>query len=86
LKHFAAPSFWDCYNDLPPEIQRAARRQYQLLKNNPGHPSLRFKPVGKYWSARINQSYRALSVKGNDAYIWFWAGTHDQYLTLVRRR
>ena len=37
------PSFWNAYERLPLNIQQAARRSYRLFRDNPAHPSLRFK-------------------------------------------
>ena len=79
MKHRATKDFWKLYTKLSPEIQNQARKQYRLLRQNPQHPSLRFKPVSKLWSARVNDDYRVLAVKRGDAYIWFWIGPHDEY-------
>lgn len=63
MKHFASPSFWERYRNLPPSIQDLANRSFELLKVNPDHPSLHLKKVGKYWSVRIGRKYRALAVE-----------------------
>jgi len=55
-----------------------------LLKDDPRHPSLQFKKVGKFWSVRIGLRYRALAVETNDAYLWFWIGSHGEYDRLIR--
>jgi len=52
-------AFWECYDALPIEVQEQADKQYALLGADPFHPSLRFKEVGSYWSARISRGYRA---------------------------
>jgi mRNA-degrading endonuclease RelE of RelBE toxin-antitoxin system len=62
MKHFASPAFWDAFEKLPEEVRDLAEKNYELLKQNPQHPSLRLKKVGKYWSARIGRGYRALAV------------------------
>jgi hypothetical protein len=54
-----------------------------LLKQNPYHPSLHFKKVGSYWSARIGGHHRALAVQASDGFIWFWIGTHAEYDKLI---
>lgn len=79
MKRRATKTFWKLYKKLPEEIQRQARKQYHLLRENPQQPSLRFKPVSKLWSARVNDDYRVLAVKREDVYIWFWIGPHDEY-------
>jgi len=85
LKHFASSKFWQCFNTLPPNIQTLARRNYELLKQNPAHPSLHFKPVcdGRYRSVRIGSHYRALGIPVPDGVQWFWIGSHDEYDKLL---
>jgi len=53
LKHFTSPDFWALFNSLPPEIQKLARENFELLKDNPRHPSLHFKKAGGYWSVLL---------------------------------
>ncbi|WP_414675650.1 hypothetical protein [Methyloceanibacter sp.] len=55
-----------------------------MLKQNPQHPSLHFKPVGPYWSARIGLHYRALAVEVDDGMLWFWIGSHADYDDLIK--
>lgn len=86
MKHRATKTFWKRYNQFSPDIQRLARKQYELLKQNPQHPSLRFKPVAKLWSARINDDYRALALKRGDAYVRFYIGSHAEYDKLISQR
>ena len=50
------PEFWICYNGLPEAMQDLADAQFEILEQNPDHPSLHFKQTGRYWSARINRS------------------------------
>ncbi|GAB4054850.1 hypothetical protein [Spirosoma litoris] len=52
MRHFTTDDFWDSYNDLPVSIQKLADKNYELLKQNPKHPSLYFKQVNQYWSVR----------------------------------
>jgi hypothetical protein len=61
VKHFATPDFWRSYRQLPEEIQKLADKNFELLKRDPRHGSLRFKKVGAYWSARVGLRYRAMS-------------------------
>jgi len=84
MRHFASPSFWECYGNLPPSIQDLDR-SFDLLKANPNHPSLHLKKVGKYWSARVGRRYRALAVEIEEGLLWFWIGTHAEYDKLVVR-
>jgi hypothetical protein len=53
LNHFATPGFWFHYRQLPPDIRELADKNFALLRNDPRHPSLRFKKIGQFWSARV---------------------------------
>lgn len=48
------------------------------------HPSLHFKPAGRYWSVRVGIHFRALAIRDGDDFIWFWIGTHAEYYRLLR--
>ncbi len=63
--HKTTPQFWQHFYALPDEIQTLAEKQFRVVEENPEHPSLHFKKVGKLWSARVNQNYRALAVASN---------------------
>jgi hypothetical protein len=63
--------------------QGLADKSFTLLKNNPQHPSLHFKKVGRFWSARIGLFYRTLGVDVPDGVLWFWIGTHSDYDRLL---
>jgi hypothetical protein len=79
LTHYAAPSFWRRYHQLPEQVRALADKQFQLLKANPQHPSLHFKRVGRFYSARVGAHYRALAVDAPDGILWFWIGSHADY-------
>jgi hypothetical protein len=83
LTHYAAPSFWRCYEVLPEPVRTLADKQFQLLKTDPRHPSLHFKRVGRFHSARVGAHYRALAVDVPDGMLWFWIGTHADYDRVV---
>jgi hypothetical protein len=84
--HKTSDRFWENFNNLPFSIQELARKNFQLLKNDSNHPSLNFKKVGKFWSARIGLNYRALAVKDGNDYIWVWIGTHEEYDKLLKSK
>lgn len=86
MRHFASPRFWQHFDALPDDVQQLARRCYALLRQNPMHPSLHFKPVraGRYRSVRVGLHYRALGVPVPDGVQWFWIGTHADYDALIR--
>jgi hypothetical protein len=79
MNHFTVPSFWKCYDQLPTTIKEQADRNYQLLKENPLHPSLHFKKVELYYSVRVNLQYRALGIEAPEGIVWFWIGNHSDY-------
>jgi hypothetical protein len=82
--HRTTPQFWKRFYGLPETIQQLARKNYELLKVDPTHPSLNFKKVGKYWSVRIGLSHRALAAEDGSNFIWVWIGAHDEYDRLIR--
>jgi len=71
---------------LPQEVRHLADRRYALLKTNPSHPSLHFKKVGRFWSARVGLYYRAVAVDADDNLVWFWIGSHTDYDKLLGRK
>jgi hypothetical protein len=69
---------------LPKRIQDLTQKNFSLWSLNPGHPSLHFKEVKpRLWSARVGLDYRALAAFDGTTYIWFWIGSHDDYLRLI---
>ncbi len=86
MTHRATPHFWDCYNALPEAVQRTADRGYELLRDDPSHPSLHFKKVGRFGSVRVGLHYRSLAVEDADDVVWFWIGTHAEYDRLIAQR
>jgi hypothetical protein len=68
---------------LPEDIQKLADQAYERLKQDPRYPSLRFKKVGGFWSARVGGNYRAVAVEAQQGLVWFWIGTHAEYDKLL---
>ncbi|HWF14043.1 MAG TPA: hypothetical protein VG272_09940 [Candidatus Acidoferrales bacterium] len=83
--HHATSRFWNSFGLLPENIQEIARKNFSLLKNDPSHPSLHFKKVGKLWSARVGTHHRALAVPDRADFLWVWIGTHDEYMRLIKQ-
>jgi hypothetical protein len=81
--HRAAPSFWEAYNALDPEVRKLADKSFEILKSDPHHPSLRLKRTGRFWSARVGLHHRALSVEITGGLLWFWIGDHGMYDRLI---
>ena len=84
MQSHATAKFWACYESLPLLVRAQALKQYRLWRRDPTHPSLHFKPVGRYWSVRVTRSVRALAVREGHTMIWFWIGPHDAYERLIR--
>ena len=69
MKHWASSEFWDLYEKLPLNVRTLADKNYALLKEDPKHPSLHFKSIGKFWSVRVGLRYRALAVEIDDGFL-----------------
>ena len=76
-------AFWACYDALPATVRALADKQFALLQENPRHPSLHFKRVGRFHSARVGAHYRALAVDASDGILGFWIGSHADYDRIV---
>ena len=81
--HRATSRFWECFECLPHDVQKLARKSFELLKTDPLYPSLRLKKVGKFWSVRIGNNYRALAVQDEEGFTWVWIGNHKEYDRMV---
>lgn len=64
-------------------VRELAQDNFKLLKNDPKHPSLHFKRIGNFWSARVGRNYRALAVEDGKDFIWVWIGSHAEYDRLI---
>jgi hypothetical protein len=61
VKHRATAAFWNRYDALDSKTRKLADKNFDLLTQNPRHPSLQFKKINsEVWSARISIGYRAL--------------------------
>jgi hypothetical protein len=63
-----------------------ADESYRLLLENPRHPALHFKRIGRFWSVRVGLHYRALAVEHDADIVWFWVGPHAEYDRMVGQR
>ncbi len=84
MNHFASRGFWRCYDGMPANIQGLADRNFVLLQADTNHPSLHFKKVGRFRSARVGLQYRALAVEVDDGLLWFWIGDHSEYDQIIK--
>jgi hypothetical protein len=79
--------FWAAYRGLPDHVREAARKAYQLFRENPKHPSLQFKKIHAsepIYSVRVTLGYRALGLLEEDEVTWFWIGSHADYDRLLK--
>jgi hypothetical protein len=74
---------WDAYAKLPEKVREVADKNYALLKENPRHPSLQLKKVGRFWSVRVGSRYRALAIEADEDLLWFWIGSRADYDAIV---
>ena len=83
MKHRASKEFRKPFEALPAPIQDLARKNFDLLKQDPAHPSLRFKKIGRLHSSE--------SVSGIGHSAWrarmdcsgCWIGPHTDYDKLL---
>jgi hypothetical protein len=84
----ATKGFWKAYRELPPSVRAKAERVFRLWLNDPQHPSLHFKKVHAtrpIYSVRVGDGWRAICVKHEDRFIWFWIGSHSDYDLILSR-
>jgi len=82
MKSLALPSFWEEYRRLDESLRLQVKKSYRLWRENPFHPSLRFKCINReenIWSVRVTRGYRVVGVVDGDVITWFWIGGHDAY-------
>ena len=86
LRSIATRRFWTLFHGLPSEVQELAVKTYRLWRQDPSHPSLRFRRLqgstGRF-SVRVGQHHRALGSVSEDTITWVWIGTHAEYDRLV---
>lgn len=76
------------FRSLPSRIQKTAKKNYRLWKQNPQHPSLEFKKLKTHsavYSVRAGIGWRAVGVmKDSHSMVWFWIGSHAEYDKLLK--
>ncbi len=82
--HRTTPKFWKRFEALPNEVQELARKNFKLLKHDSRHPSLQFKRLDIYWSARVGLNYRAIAMEDGPDFVWVWIGAHGEYDKLIK--
>jgi hypothetical protein len=86
MKSHINADFRKAYAALPKDVREQARKAYKLFKEDPFHPSIRFKsihPSKPFYSVRASLGYRAVGVREGDTIIWFWIGSHAAYDKLI---
>ncbi len=83
-------NFRKLFLKLPQRVRETAKKNYNLWKNNPFHPSLQFKkvkPNQNIWSVRVGIGWRALGVmkEKEGKILWFWIGSHAEYERIVSK-
>ena len=84
--HRTTKRFWRCFDNLSDHVQKVSKKNFELLKTNPLHPSLHFKKVGKFWSVRAGINHRALAIDDGEDFIWVWIGTHSEYERMIKEK
>jgi hypothetical protein len=80
--------FRERFRRLPERIQRTAKKNYLLWKQDSSHPSLEFKrvhPRRPIYSVRVGIGWRAVGLREGDVILWFWIGSHNDYDKLIDR-
>lgn len=79
-------AFLEGYNQLPRHMRLQFRKADRMLRNDPSHRGLDFKPVrpmSSVYSAVVDRSHRMLGRKDGDEIIWFWIGSGYDYERLI---
>nr|CAO87319.1 unnamed protein product [Microcystis aeruginosa PCC 7806] len=80
--------FRQLFLSLPQRVQETAKKNYEIWKENPFHPSLEFKevkPREKICPVRVGIGWRALGINlgikksDEEKIVWFWVGSHSEY-------
>ncbi len=76
------------FAELLERVKKTARKNYQLWKQNPDHPSLEFKKLNTkqpIYSVRAGIGWRAVGImKDSEIIVWFWIGSHSNYDKLLK--
>jgi len=79
--------YWETFDDLPNEVRKLAEKNYQLWKDNPKNPGLRFKKIHEtlpVCSFRVGMKHRTVGVETDDGkVVWFWVGSFDTFKAMI---
>ncbi|MBC8268783.1 MAG: hypothetical protein H8E36_08545 [Rhodospirillaceae bacterium] len=80
-------AYWKQFDELPFQIRKLAEKNYQLWKENPQHPGLRFKKIHAklpIYSFRVGMMHRTVGVEtGDGRVVWFWVGSFELFNELL---
>jgi len=83
MRSLRTRQFKALYDTLPERVQREADNAYHRFKADPSYPGLNLERIQgtrqPVYSARVGLSHRALAVRTEDHWIWFWIGSHSDY-------
>jgi mRNA-degrading endonuclease RelE of RelBE toxin-antitoxin system len=82
VKSVRTKKFKELFAKLPEDVQKQAKEAYRIFEDDPFHPGLNFECINKkksWWSARVNDKYRAVGIRKGDTIVWFFIGTHTRY-------
>jgi hypothetical protein len=82
MRSIATDKFWRLYLALPDSARQLADKTFRLWRDNPTHPSLRFRRLqgaSDRYTVRIGDHYRALAYRDGELVVWVWIGTHGDY-------
>jgi hypothetical protein len=88
MNSFLTEEFFVHYRILPDAVRQQARQAYAIFRENPHHPSLRFRrvhPTRPVFSARVGIDYRVVGIREGDDSFWFWIGSHAEYDRLLKQ-
>lgn len=91
MKSSRTKGFRELFARLPQRIKETAKKNYEIWKETPFHPSLEFKevkPKANIWSVRVGIGWRALGVMKaeEDKIVWFWIGSHAEYDQILGKK
>lgn len=82
MEYKTTKSFWEDYKALPPELQEKAKKNFELFKENPRHPSLQTHQIRgtdnpKIFEGYLDKGYRFTFEYGEDSVIFRRIGPHS---------
>jgi hypothetical protein len=78
VNYFATQTFLKLCQALPPDIQKLAMQQYDVLKGDPRQLSDYLKRTGNLWSVKINADYRLIGRSVDGGILFFWIGARKK--------